>query len=134
MTVDFTDWWTPYYMENIVLLIMLIVEMLLCTAYYFVTEENSILDKIIYKGFKLLFPLGLMAIILCWIFAQQVPTTFTEAMQTKFHITQLQCHPKECTTFRLADNGTQATWMQNGKRVNGRILVDGNKVTLAPNS
>lgn len=133
MTADFSNWCRPYYLVNIVFLIMLIVEMLLCTAYNFVTEENSILDKIIYKGFKLLFPLGFMAIILCWILTQQIPTTFTEAAQTTFHVTQLQCHPKECPTFSLPDNDTQATWRQNGKQVSGRILIDGNTVILTPN-
>lgn len=58
--------------------------------------------------------------------------SFASAAQIRFHITHLHCHPTDCPYNRLPDDGTQVTWLQDGRSISGRIYIDGNKVTLAP--
>lgn len=60
--------------------------------------------------------------------------SFASAAQTRFHITHLHCHPTDCPYDSLPDDGTQVTWLQDGRSISGRIYIDGNTVTLAPDA
>lgn len=56
--------------------------------------------------------------------------SFTTVAQERFHIDHLVCDPA-CPTSGLPDDGLKVAWLDDGRNVEGRLYVDGTRVTLA---
>lgn len=59
--------------------------------------------------------------------------SFTTVAEQRFQVGHLICDPA-CPTQGLPKDGTRVVWLDDGRTVEGRLFVDGTRVTLAPDA
>lgn len=133
MTVDFTDWvkaWREYRRKKS-LCSMLLLAMMVVFGAFAVTDMGvsfSESDFLLFASFALLASGGAVFIV-----KADCPDPFIAVACRRFHNYSLEGDypfPED----RLPEDGMRVTWLDDGEKVEGRLFVDGTRVTLAPYS
>lgn len=139
MTVNFSDWMLDLANPTVWIICgaLGLIALLSAIAAFCINDDDHRHHWISRDMLRIVFLISLLAAVAIPVFSLnyvEKREPFTVVAQSRFRITDLHCHPTDCPHNRLPDDGTRATWLQDGESVSGRIYVDDSKVTLAPNN
>lgn len=132
MTVDFSDWvrvWEEYRRKknrcSMLLLVMAVVSGVFAVADMDAPSSESGLS-LLFASFAIFMAGGVAVVVNTY-----RPDPFVVVAHRRFHDDSLE-GDRPFPQDRLPEDGTHVTWLDDGKTVEGRVFVDGTRVTLAP--